>query len=157
MKIYQIKVFFERKLESFWYWLMTPLAYFFTKEKVNKRFERRKSKMTREQMVRWIAEDIARYLIQNKKSDVEFLVCTYANDDHFWRDCYLTGTAPYFLKRSKTKMAFYKFEKTLEVQEKIVDMLKQNKYVNVREFVEDFKWQRVDEYKKTVEITYRSK
>lgn len=156
MKLYQIKVRALSKIRDAWYWLMKPVAYFYTTEKINARYEKRKSKITEDKMVKWIAEDIIRYLIKNKKSEIEFLVCTFAREDDFWVDCYLTGTAPYYLKRSKTKTAFYKFKKTLEIQEKIIDELKRSKYLNVTEFVKDYSWRRVDNYRKTVEITYKS-
>lgn len=155
MKLYQLKVLAARHLESFWYWLMKPLAYFYSKDKVDARYEKRKSKITEDNMIKWISEDIVRYLIKNRKSVIEFMVCSYANEDHFWSDCYLTGTAPYYLKRDKTRMAFYKYSKTLEVQEKIVEELKKNKYVHVIQYVGDNTWRRVDNYVKNVEVRYR--
>ena len=54
-------------------------------------------------------------------------------------------------------MAFYKFNKTLEFQEKVLNKLKQNKLVNVIERVEEFSsWKRIENYVKTVEVRYKT-
>lgn len=157
MKLYQLKVFVARKLESFWYCLMKPLAHYYSTEKINAIYNKRKSKITEELMIKWISQDIIRYLIKNRKSVVEFMVCSYANEEHFWSDCYLNGVSPYYIKRAKTRMAFYKFTKSIEIQEKIIDELKASKYINVLEYVEDHKWRRVDDYVKNIEVRHNEK
>ena len=157
MFIYKAKLFLKSKLADFWYWLMKPIAYFFTSEKERKRYEKKQSKITEEQATKWIAEDIVRYLIKHKRSSIDILICDYANDDHFWDDCDLNGVAPYYLKRDKTKMAFYKFKKTIEFQEKVVNELKSFKGVKVIEKVENISsWKQIENYKKTVIIKHQS-
>lgn len=137
---------------------MKPIAYFFTSEKERKRYEKKQSKITEEQATKWIAEDIVRYLIKHKRSSIDILICDYANEDHFWNDCDLTGAAPYYLKRAKTKMAFYKFKRTIEFQEKIIEKLKVDKNVIVEEVFEDYSsWKRIDNYNKTVYVYHKSK
>lgn len=136
---------------------MTPLAKYYSTEKENARYEKRKNRISEEQAIKWITEDIVRYLIKNKKSVIDLMICTYASEDDFWMDCDLNSTAPYYIKRKKTRTAFYKFSMTLEFQEKIVGLLKQNKYVNVSEYVEEFSsWKRIDDYKKTVKINLKT-
>ncbi|OME55483.1 hypothetical protein BSK59_13485 [Paenibacillus odorifer] len=158
MRMYKFKIHIANKLSSLWYWLMKPLAYYYSSEKENARYEKRKSKISEEQLVKWIHEDIVRYLLKNKNSTIEILICTFANDDHFWSDCDLNGVAPYYLKRKKTRMAFYKFAKTLEIQEKIIEGLKQDKFVIVFEDVEVISsWKRIDNYKKTVKVKHNSR
>lgn len=157
MILYKLKVLIISTLADIWYWLMTPLALYYSKERINKRYEKKRSKITEEQAIKWIAEDIARYLIQNKKSSIDILICEYANDDHFCSECDLTGAAPYFIKRKKTKMAFYKFNRTLEFQEKIINKLKSMKTIKVTQKVEDFSsWKRIDNYKKAITVRYNS-
>jgi hypothetical protein len=137
---------------------MTPIAYFFTSEKEKKRYEKKESKITEEQAIKWIAEDIVRYLIKYKNSSIDILICDYASDDHFWEDCCLNSfSAPYYLKRDKTKMAFYKFKKTIEFQEKIVSKLKSFKNIRVIEKVEEDipSWKRINNYKKTIIVNYQ--
>lgn len=158
MNFYKLKVYLQKKMTDFWYWLMSPLAYFYSTEKMNRRYERKKAKVTEDQAIKWIVEDIIRYLIKNKKSTIDILICEYANDDHFWGDCDLNGAAPYYIKRNKTKMAFYKFKRTLEFQEKIIDKLKLFNTVKVFEKIDAFNsWRRIENYKKTVTVAYHSK
>jgi len=156
MWFYNLMVVIRQQLINFWYWLMKPIAYFFTSEKEKKRYKKKEDKITEAQAVKWIAEDIVRYLIRNKEYDVAILICDWANENDFWEDCCLTGTVPYYLRRKKTIMAFYKFKKTIKLQEKIVDKLKEYKSVAVTEKIEDLpSWKRINSYKKTVIITYR--
>lgn len=157
MRFYQFKVYLSNKLRDFWYWLMTPLAWYYSSDKEKMRYEKKKEKVTEDQAIKWIEEDIIRYLVRNKKSVVDMLICTYASENDFWSDCCLNGVLPYYIKRPKTRMAFYKFNKTLEFQEKVVSKLKQNKLVNVIERVEEFSsWKRIENYVKTVEVRYKT-
>lgn len=152
-----MKIYIKNKIHKLWYWLMTPLAYFFSSKKENMRYEKRNNKITEQQSIKWISEDIVRYLIKYKKSTIKIMICTYSNDDHFWGDCDLNGTAPYYLKRKKTKMAFYKFTKTLDFQERIANELKKNKFINVVEEVETLdSWKRIENYVNTVAVKHKS-
>jgi len=156
VRLYQFKIYLLKRFAEFWYWLMTPLAWYYSSEKEKIRYKKKNEKITEEQAVKWIAEDIIRYLVRNKKSTIDILICTYANDDYFWDECDLNGVAPYYIKRDNTKMAYYKFVKTLEFQEKIIDALKKNKLVEVVETVEVFSpWKRIENYVKTIEVRYK--
>lgn len=129
-----------------------------TTEKINRRYEKKKNKISEDTAIKWIAEDIVMYLIKNRKSRIDILICTYASEDDFWRDCTLNSTVPYFLKRKKTRMAFYKFTKTIEFQEKVIDKLKMNRMVDVVEEDEEISsWQKINNYKKAVVVKYKTR
>lgn len=153
LKLYKTKLIIKRKLADFWYWLMKPIAYFFTKDKINKRYEKKVAKITEGQAVKWIAEDIAKYALKYRRSGVAIMICDRANDDYFWSDCCLS-VAPYYIKRDNARMAFYKFDRTIEFQEKIMNKLKEFNEIAVKETIEDlgYRKQFVQNYKKTVVI-----
>jgi hypothetical protein len=145
-----MKVKMSKALVNLWYWLMKPLAYFFSSDKVNKRYEKKKEKITEQQAIKWIAEDIMRYVIKYK-TEIEILICDFASSYDFDSDCTFY-TRPYYIKRSKTRMAFYKFERDVEFQEKIISYIKELYVAQVIEKVEKFTWQRINNYQKTVVI-----
>lgn len=150
---YKTKLKLKKNIVKFWYWLMKPIAYFFTTEKIDKRYEKKKAKITEEQAIKWMAEDIARYVIKyNRKQEI--LICDYANEEYFWRGCNLRYNSPYF-KRDKTRMAYHKFKMTIELQEKIIDEVKKMKELKVEERVDTYTWQRIENYKKTYIISNR--
>lgn len=151
LKLYKLTNNVKKKLINSWYWTMKPIAYFFTTDKMDKRYHKKCSKITEQQAIKWIAEDIVRYIIKHNKSTIDILICDYANDGYFWSDCTLKYR-PYYIKRSKTRMAYYKFNMDIPFQEKIIDYVKTFNVVEVKEDVQKFTWERIDNYKKTVVI-----
>jgi hypothetical protein len=149
--IYKIKEELKRKSADVWYFLMKPIAYFFTTEKINARYNKKREKITEDQAIRWIAEDIVRYLIKYK-FNIDILICDYASQDDFWTDCTLRYGYPYYIKRKKTQMAFHKFKMDIEFQEKIIEQVKTFTMIEVIEKIENYTWQRINNYKKTVII-----
>jgi hypothetical protein len=132
---------------------MKPIAYFFTNEKMDKRYNKKLNKITEQQAVKWIAEDIVRYIIKHNKSTIDILICDYASEDDFWNDCTLKQR-PYYIKRDKTRMAYYKFKMDIAFQERIIEYIKSCKDIDVKEETQHFSsWKRIDNYKKTVVIS----
>lgn len=152
LKIYKSWIRLKNSLSEFWYWLMKPVAYLLTISS-DKRYNKRKARITKQQAIKWIAEDIARYVIRHNR-EVEILICKYANVDDFWYGCTLASYNVPYIKRNKTKMAYYKFNRDIEFQEEIINYLKSMKGIVVNENVEEFpKWKNIDNYKKTCVIS----
>lgn len=156
MKLYKLKLFLSKNLTDFWYWLMKPLAYFFTTEKINARYNKKKAKITKDKAIKWIAEDMVRHVLERKNNEIDLLICDYASEDSFWSDCSFY-TKPYYITRPKSKMAFYKFKKwNVELQIKLIKELQKYKDITITETVETFSnWERIDNYQKTVSIKRR--
>jgi hypothetical protein len=109
--LYKLKIKIVKLLSRFWYWMLTPLSWYYSTEKINKRYDKKKNKITEDQAVKWISEDIVRYLIKNKKSNIELIIADYADSDYFNSGVSFNGIAPYYIKRDKSKMAYYKFDR----------------------------------------------
>jgi hypothetical protein len=152
LKLYQLKIKTKRKLGYFWYWLMKPIAYFYTTKKLNARYNKKKEKTTEDQAIKWIAEDIARKMISSNSKEFSFIIADYMSDDDF--SGYYSLTDAYFLlKRSKARMASHKFEASIDFQEKVMNKLKQYKQFKFEEEVETFSsWRKIRGYKKTYHI-----
>ena len=149
LTLYKMKLVAKKKGIQLIRWTLQPVGYFFTKEKIDARYKKKRDKITEEQAVRWIAEDMARYIIKYKE-EVRILICNYANEDHFWSGCRIDD---YYFKRNKTYTAYYKFNKTIAFQEKVIETLKNMKEFHIVEQVDTFKWERIENYQKTVIIT----
>lgn len=152
-KLYKIRVDMRKYLIDFWYFLMKPIAYFFTTEKINKRYAKKKAKITEAQAVQWMAEDIVQYMIKHKSKET-FFICDYASKDDFGNG-YTLSSAYYLFKRAKTKMAFYKFKIDADFQEKVIEYIRSLNLVNIKEEIETFSWQHIKNYKKTVHLLLR--
>lgn len=157
-RLVKMRIQAKKSLVSFWYWLMKPIAYFYTKDKVNARYEKKKAKITKEMAIQWLAEDIAKYVVQysvryKKKHEVSFLIADFVSDDLSGYDS-LYHLHRSMLKRDKTSMAYYKFNRDVEFQEAVFDKLGSFKGIVVQEEIETFTWQRIRNYQKTVHVSY---
>jgi len=144
----------KKSLIRYWYRLMKPLATFL-EAKDDERRQKMKSKITEEKAVRYIAEDIARYIVKRKKGyTVSFIIAEYMDEDDFAGYESLSFLRYNFRMRKKTTMGYYKFNRGIPFQEKIIEELKAIKGIQVEEEIETFKWERVDNYKKTCNVSY---
>lgn len=153
-KFYDKKEEFKRKFLRKWYKLMKPLADFIDKRQ-SISYKKRFNKITYDQAVKWLAEDIVKYIIKSR-SDIGILICDFASDEDFWNGCTLHDYS-YHARRDKTRAAIRKFAMTIKMQEDIIDYIKKLNVVSVKEKVKDYGWKRVDNYKKTVWIARKSK
>lgn len=149
----------KRALANFWYWLMKPIAYFFTSEKEKARYEKKKAKITQEMAIRWIAEDIARYIVKHKArykngGTMRLIIAeSMCHDDISGCEC-INRFRGNVLVRKKTKMAYWKFTIDHEFQEAVVDMIRTYKGFVVEEKPQKFTWEYVLNYKTTYKVTY---
>lgn len=158
LRLFTWKRILLQALSFFWYDILAkPIAYFLTTEKVNARYDRKRKKITEEQAIRWMAEDLARTLLRKKQRGKEiFLICDSAVEDDFWYGCTLFSLHYSFVHRKKTKMAFHKFTWTIERQEEILNTLKKLlPELQIKELHETFSWNRITNYKKTVHLSLR--
>lgn len=144
-------------LLSFWYWLMTPIAYFFTTEKVNARYKKKQDKISREDATRYIAEDIAKYLVtKNRDKDMTFIIADYFDDDYFSGYYSLKYINSRLLKRRKTEMGYFKLKvRDIKTQIEIIEQLKKISGIEVREEIEMFKWEHPRNYQSTYHVSYK--
>lgn len=157
-RLVKMRIQSKKALVSFWYWLLKPIAYFYTKDKVNARYEKKKAKITKEMAIQWLAEDIAKYVVQysvryKKKHEVSFLIADFVSDDLSGYDS-LYHLNWSMLKRDKTRMAYHKFNRDVDFQQAIFDKLGSFKGIVVEEEIETFTWQRIRNYQKTVHVSY---
>lgn len=159
LKMYQFKLKTHRNLVTFWYWLMKPIAYFFSTEKRNRRYNKKKSKITEDQAIKWIAEDIAKYMIRNKSDkEFSFIVADYMSENDFSGYYSIKNLDNYVLRTPKAKMAYYKFNKDIVFQEKVFQSLKQYNMFCFEEEVEMFSgWKKIKDYQKTYHISLKKR
>jgi hypothetical protein len=135
---------------------MTPIAYFFTHEKTEARYKKKKDKITREQAIRWVAEDIAKYLVtRNRNEEMSFMVAEFFNEDYFSGYFSLSYIDRRLLKRNKTWIGYYKLNKDVDTQKEIMDCLSNMKGIKVRKEIQTFKWQQPRNYQGTYHISYK--
>jgi tRNA G37 N-methylase Trm5 len=131
---------------------MKPIAYFFTTKKLNARYNKKKEKVTEDQAVKWIAEDVARNMVSSRSKEYSFIIADYMNDDDF-SEYYSLTDAYYLLKRDKARMAYHKFKQDVDFQEKVMSELKQYNQFTFEEEHETFSsWKKIRDYKKTYHI-----
>lgn len=131
---------------------MKPIAYFFTTEKEYTRYKRKQDKISEKQAIRYIAEDIAKYIVKYGKESI--IIAEWFDEDYFSGYISLKYIRWSMLKRKKTKMGYYKLDKTIDIQERIIEELKNIKGILVTEEVEEFKWEKPRGYVKTCHIEY---
>jgi hypothetical protein len=146
IKHYKSWLNIKNKLVDFWYWLMKPIAYFFTTEKVNKRYNKRITKLTELKAMERIAKQIIKKVIKYNHRRIIF-ICDSVSDDDFWNGCTIDWW--YDAKGQKLHDAFAKLNMNAEVRENIIGLIKDMNIVNVEEKVEKFTWQHITNYKKT--------
>ncbi len=152
LKLYKLKLIIKEKLLDFWYWLMKPLAYFYTIEKENARYKKKQDRITEEQAVKYIAEDIAKYIVKYGKRKI--IIAEWFDTDYFTGVISLNYIHWSILKRKKVRMGYYKLNKTIENQEKIIEKLKHIKGILVTEEIEKFKWEKPRGYVRTCYVEY---
>jgi len=101
LKLYKLKLIIKEKLLDFWYWLMKPLAYFYTIEKENARYKKKQDRITEEQAVKYIAEDIAKYIVKYGKRKI--IIAEWFDTDYFTGVISLNYIHWSILKRKKVR------------------------------------------------------
>ena len=160
LKLIKLRVSAKKSFAKSWYWLMKPVANYFTTEKENLRYRKREAKITKELMVRYIAEDIAEYIVKrsahNKKKkhhQLSFIIADYASQEDYNSLVFIPGS---MMRRKKTRMAYHKFKRDIETQEAIIEKIGSFKGMIVEEIIEEFTWERIENYQKTVFISYEA-
>lgn len=155
LKFVKYNTLLKKSLIEAWYFLMKPIAYFFTLEKEEKRYKKRVSKITEEQGIKWIAEDIALYLAKQRKGyKMSFLIANRFDTDYFSGYDSVRYLSTYYMKRKKTRMAYYKFTRDNEFQLKVLTELSKLKGIQIKEEIETFKYQPIYDYIKTCVVEY---
>lgn len=149
----------KRALVDFWYWLMKPIAYFFTREKEKARYAKKEAKITKDQAITWIAEDLARYLVRQKAKykhggTMHLVVADFMSREDVSGCEHIGGFDFRILKRKKTSMAYYKFKKDVAFQEAVVNTIRSYKGFSVHEEPHVFTWEFVENYQTTYVIRY---
>jgi hypothetical protein len=141
-------------LLSGWYWLMKPIAYLY--EKNEARQEKKRDTITKEQALRWIAEDIAKYLVTNNKGEkMTFIIADYFDKELLSDYFSLRHIDRRFLKRKKTQMGYCKFNIDSDDQRDILAALSDIKGIRVNEEIETFKWHEPRNYQGTFYVSYK--
>lgn len=155
LKIHSWKTKVLQKLASFWYWSMKPLArYLYKRDDAN--YRKRQAKMTEEQAVRFIAEDIAKFIVKRHKGyELSFIIADFFDEDQFMGYDSLRNLRLSMMNRKKTKIGYYKLSRDVRVQTAIIEKLKSFKGIVVEEEFEIFHWQRITNYQKTCHIRYQ--
>ncbi|MNV41585.1 hypothetical protein D3C71_1332260 [compost metagenome] len=155
LKFYKLHSQFKSSLINFLYWLMKPLAYFYTKEKIDARYYRKEKKISKQKAVKYIAEDIAKHIATRKNAyTISFIVADIMNGNDFIGYESLSYISSYLLKRKKTRIGYFKLDKSIEVQEAIIDVLKSHKGIKVVEEIEVFTCKEIINYQKTYHVSY---
>lgn len=129
----------KKALVKKWYKMMEPLAEYLTKrdKKIN---EKKKDKISEYEATKWIAEDMVSYIVKYN-SNMHLIVADsihredlsgYESIDDMYR-----GN---IIKRKKAKMAYWKFNKTIEFQENVLDEIRKIRGMKVEELEVDFGW-----------------
>lgn len=131
---------------------MKPIAYFFTIEKENKRYDKRINKLSESKAMKRIARSIVKRVIKYNHGRTIF-ICDSVSQDDFWNGC--TIDRWYDGKGKKIQDAFSKLNMNAEIKENIIALIKEMDVVDVEEKVEKFTWQYIVNYKKTCVIKPR--
>lgn len=143
---------FKKNMSKKWYELMKPFANYLDKRD-KKKYIKLKESVTEEQAIKWIAKSIIKDVVKYNKSKKYLLIADEVYDDDRSYDCigsFFFSSKP---NKGKHKIAFHKFNRNVEFQEKVVDILKQTKGIKVEEEIEEFKWNEPENYKKTYIIS----
>lgn len=147
-------------LEKCWYWLMKPIAFFFTQEKTDARYRKKEGKITKEMAIDTVAKGVAKYMVNHsahykKPATMHFIICEYMSEEDFGGYHHLDQlTAWRFFSKPKARMAYRKFRKDTEMQEAIIEKLRSFKGFVVEEEYQEWSYHYIENYKKTVHVTY---
>lgn len=134
--------------------ILFPLRWYLDIDKVNKRYQKKRDKLTSEKAEYLIARGIARYVVKYQRDEVRI----HSAD---WVDVEQVGGMNFeFIALSmlnkKERMAYYELElSNQDVQERIIEHLKKYKKIRVsKEQDEIHDWDK-REYRHTYHISYR--
>lgn len=149
----------KRAFVSFLRWVLKPIGYFFTKEKVDARYKKKKAKITRDMAIRWTAEDIAKYIVKDKAryksgGSMRLIVADSMSHDDISGCENINRFRGNVLVRKKTKMASYKSKIDIEFQEAVIELLRTYKGFVIEEKPQKFTWEYCPNYKTTYKVTY---
>ena len=148
---YRWKLNFKGQCSKLWQGLNTSISYFSSSESLNAKYIRKAKAINREQAITWMAEDIANYMIQSQASTQYLILCDFASEEYVGQG--YTFHKNFFFKRQKTKMAYYKYNMDISLQNEIVDRLKQNVRLKIKEKRTDYEGHHVKGYYKTFIIS----
>lgn len=138
----------KKELANNWYNLVRPLGEYLSK-KDKAKYQKIKDSITEEQAIKWFAESIVTYIIRYPKDSFDLIIADRIHsDDHWGYYCLTHSSFARLLKKRKHKIAFYKFNKTIEFQEKVVEMVRSQKGLVVKESNE-YGHRRPENYQKT--------
>jgi len=147
----------KRELKAKWYQLVKPIGNYLSKREESK-YTKMKDSITEEQAIQWFAESIIDYIIRWPNEPFSLIIATWINDDyHSGYHCIADLSFERLLKKNKHEIAFYKFNKGIDFQEKVVDVIKRKKGIVVKEKVEDFNFGKPENYIKTYFIEVEKK
>lgn len=152
------RLFISKKKKQFikkWYEFVKPLDNYLIKRDDIK-YQKTKDKITEEQAINWFSRSIIDYMIRKSNPSIKIIIATYINTDyHSGSFCIADLLFERLLKKKKYKMAFYKFNKGLDFQEKVIDILRKDNNIEVKEEIEEFISYVPDNYQKTYFISVK--
>lgn len=154
LKLYEKRIKLERKLGTTWRLVMKPVISHYAVVRLYKRYEKKKAKITKEQGISWVAEDIAKYMIRSNEKTFKFLLAEYVDSDLYPRHYCLGRLYTYpFIRRSKAKTAYFKFRTHVDFQEKVMESVRQYpQFVVEKTFEEYEKWTEAVNYRGTYTV-----
>lgn len=144
----------RKRLSDSWYWLMKPIALYYSTERENARYNKRKDKITEEQAIKWVAESMAKYLVKSRNSKMSILVADYFNREDFWGYESLRYIEPHKMRNEKARMAYHKYHWTIEQQLAVIKELEAMKGVQVTKEEVEIKWRKITNYQGVYVIKY---
>lgn len=139
----------KKELINKWYKLVKPLGNYLS-QREEKRYQKMKANITEEQAIKWFARIIIDYIIRYPKETFPLVIATWINDEyHCGYYCIGDHSFTRLLRKKKYRTAFYKFNKDINFQEKVIDILKNKKGIIIKEKIEEFNFRKPENYRKT--------
>lgn len=154
LKIQKSVMTIQKKLSNAWYWLMKPINLYYSTERENAKYNKKKDKITEEQAIKWVAESMAKYLVRNSQSKMNILVAEYFNREDFWGYESLSYIESHKMRNDKARMAYHKYKWTVERQLKIIAALEAMTGIQVTKEEVEISWRKVTDYQGVYVIEY---
>lgn len=120
------------------YKMMRPLANYLFKRQ-DRKYKKATDSITQEQAVKWIAEDLVKYIVKYNRS-MYLIIADYIDDEDLSGYTCLNFLRGSEISRGKTKRAYYKFDRDIDYQIKVLTEIKVISGVMVESVEEDFGW-----------------
>lgn len=142
----------KKQLLQNWFMLMKPLATYLDKRE-NKKYEKYRKTATKEQVVKALGDY---FLADMVKRDAEIKIVDAKRDAEVETGYkFVRDIDNYFrLKKRKDQIAFHKYREEDDLTEQVINYMKSNKGVEVKEYIEEFKYDyyKPEGYKKTYQV-----